>query len=513
MRLMLHIFRKDARRLWWEIAVTLSLLAVLARWDCYRADAAPGPMERVLNLLLPIGWGYLVVLLIHGEAPVGDRQFWITRPCTWPSLLGAKALFALVFIHVPSLLADCVVVAARGFHPLECLPVLLWKQVMLAAALTLPAAALAAITRNLAQFVPAAVVILAAGLLLAEAVLPMSSVEENVRRAIPLIGLAVAGVLILWLQYARRRTALSRTLAIVAVLLAAWVFAYIPREYPFAVGCALSRTELDSRRLSIRFDSENAPPYPSAQLPFPVDRVKLAIPIRVLGVDHGTRVGFDQLELEILGPRGKLWSIVKRFRGPRPHPGIRLGSLEDQSRGWQVVMLDRSFYDRIKGTRVTVVGKLAAYLFREREAGRLAALGTVGLVPGLGRCSSVLFADEYGREMVKVVCESPFALPLFTRVRLLHQRSEKVWNQQLGSSWTSVRHPTVTWLSPLNRSQTFFHVAEEAWGKVSRLVVPRDLLSQVEIELVAGERTGCAILRYEMEGLNLQEFEVERPHR
>ena len=80
MRLILHILRKDARRLWYEVALALALLVILARWDCYRTDAVPSPMEGWLNPLLAVVWGYLVVLLIHGEAPVGDRQFWVTRP-------------------------------------------------------------------------------------------------------------------------------------------------------------------------------------------------------------------------------------------------------------------------------------------------------------------------------------------------------------------------------------------------------------------------------------------------
>jgi hypothetical protein len=37
--------------------------------------------------------------VIHAEALVGDRRFWLTRPYEWKKLLGAKALFLLVFLY------------------------------------------------------------------------------------------------------------------------------------------------------------------------------------------------------------------------------------------------------------------------------------------------------------------------------------------------------------------------------------------------------------------------------
>ncbi len=76
MRLAVHILAKDARRFWWEITVTLGLLLALTYLDANRVGFIPGPMEGWLNLLLPAAWAYLVALVIHDEALVGDRQFW-----------------------------------------------------------------------------------------------------------------------------------------------------------------------------------------------------------------------------------------------------------------------------------------------------------------------------------------------------------------------------------------------------------------------------------------------------
>ena len=195
MRLVLHIFIKDARRLWWEITVTLGLLAGVARMDATRVGFIPGAMEGWLNLILPAVWAYLVALVIHDEALVGDRQFWLTRPYPWPALLGAKALFVLVFIHLFSFAADVAIVAASGFEPLAYLPQLLLKQLVLAAALTVPVAALAAVTRNLPQFIFAGVAVASVGLFSLARIEPPSPwvPVDEVRRATVLAVLALFG--------------------------------------------------------------------------------------------------------------------------------------------------------------------------------------------------------------------------------------------------------------------------------------------------------------------------------
>ena len=118
MRLIWHLFKKDTRRLWWEIAITIGLLAWLAHLDRWRADYTPGSMEGWLNVPLPFAWSYLIALAVLEDPLVGDRQFWITVPCRRYVLLAAKALFVRVFVHIPYLLAGSAILFARGFQPL-----------------------------------------------------------------------------------------------------------------------------------------------------------------------------------------------------------------------------------------------------------------------------------------------------------------------------------------------------------------------------------------------------------
>jgi hypothetical protein len=46
---MLHIFKKDLRRLWPAVLITLVLLAELARLDCWRRDWLATSAEGWLN--------------------------------------------------------------------------------------------------------------------------------------------------------------------------------------------------------------------------------------------------------------------------------------------------------------------------------------------------------------------------------------------------------------------------------------------------------------------------------
>src|SRR5579863_10327337 len=103
LRLVWHIFKKDARRLWWLIALTLALSARLVHFDSMRDFATPGSEEGWLNILLPLAWSFLIALAMLEDPAESDTPFWVTVPCRWPSLLAAKAVFIVIVIHVPYL--------------------------------------------------------------------------------------------------------------------------------------------------------------------------------------------------------------------------------------------------------------------------------------------------------------------------------------------------------------------------------------------------------------------------
>ena len=97
MRQALHIFRKDVRYLWIEIAAVLLATALFMFTDARSAWNWRSPLPRtvaafLVNFLLPFAWWTVIVRAVHAETLTGDRQFWPTRPYSWRSLLAAKAL-------------------------------------------------------------------------------------------------------------------------------------------------------------------------------------------------------------------------------------------------------------------------------------------------------------------------------------------------------------------------------------------------------------------------------------
>src|SRR5258708_37860070 len=102
MKQILNIFRKDLRRFWREIAVSVALLATYS-WNDARGWAGERNvgyagigclisyqlLSGLVVVLVPTAWTFLVARVVQGEARVGDRQFWVSGPCDWQRLLAA----------------------------------------------------------------------------------------------------------------------------------------------------------------------------------------------------------------------------------------------------------------------------------------------------------------------------------------------------------------------------------------------------------------------------------------
>jgi hypothetical protein len=497
MRLAWHIFAKDARRLWWEIAVTLGVLTMLAREDRWRSDFIPGPIEGLLNLVLPAAWAYLMALAVHQEPVVGDRQFWVTRPYPKGSLTAAKAMFALAFILLPSFLADCAVLMLRGFSPLENLGPLLWKQAGLLAAVVLPAAALAAVTGTVGQFLVVSFTLAGVAILMLENQPPWRPGEPGRLLAV-VAALAAAAILILLFQYTRRYTLLSRVTGAAGVAAAALLFFYLPKETTFGMECAEGRAPAG---VTIRFD-------PSQTLPptiLPRSRFTATLPIRVDGIADPKLANFDMLELEIELPDGTRWRTVAAGRHAPPLPDVT-GHIYSPPEGGSLlsIYLPPATANRFPLNRVTVRGKFGLRLYEMRASATMSIGARAQPVPGFGLCSSMIVDEPRGNSMIKVVCESPRFLPLRSRVRLLPQQE---WTHSLGDSLPGIRYPMRTPLSPLHRRQTFFHIVDEAVpGPGSRWVVPRQILDRASIEITPYDETACKVVSFEFRDVDLRPF-------
>ena len=280
---------------------------------------------------MPLAIWYLVSAAVHSESLVDDRQYWMTRPIKWRSLFAAKGLFIIAVFHLPLMATDCAVLTAQGFAPAEYLPSLLWRQVVLAIAWILPAAALAAVSKNLAQlaligFALTALVIAAGPLFVRDRSIYRGSLHWLKSSAIALIAIAAAAF-ILRTQYARRRTAVSRTVAAVALLSSALFFIYAPWEWAFAVQSSVSGRPALAEPVKVSFVPDKPLPEPTSKLTVRATRT-LRLPLRVAGIGDEQEVLVNRLVAQARTAEGRVW----RDRGTLPRQESRNAAIDDPSR-------------------------------------------------------------------------------------------------------------------------------------------------------------------------------------
>jgi hypothetical protein len=247
-----------------------------------------------------LSWLFLVAAAIHKEPPAGDRQFWVTRPYQWKSLLAAKALLIFAFINAPLFLADVAILAAHGLAPVGAR--LLMRQALVAGILLVPGAALAAVTRDQAQTVGA---MLAAPVSLA---LVSAYTEGNgwgplawMHAWIVFAVLAAATLGVLVWQYARRRTAVARGVLAAGAGLCLAIVAAPPTGAAFA----LYGPEPEAVRTAhLCFVLSSAPcggPVREEQ------DITGWFPIRIEGLPAGMKAEPLLLDLKIEAPNGASW--------------------------------------------------------------------------------------------------------------------------------------------------------------------------------------------------------------
>jgi hypothetical protein len=296
MRQTLHIFRKDVRRLWAPLSIALAIQALFVFFETRPERGLPA--EELIDFLMPVAWWYLIVALVHGEALPGDRQFWISRPYRWKSLLAAKVLFIVAFVNLPVAIADSVILPAQGFSVAGHWQGMLWRQVPFTIMLLVPPLALGSLTRNLGQVIVAVLLIV---LRIVVGSIPFSSLPsgytavswtEGVVSTFSLLAVLSAVIVI---QYRARRTWLARALFAGFVLVPAlslpvrWQLAWQARARPPAI---------DTTAIRIAFDSTRGQRSPLVRTRG-IKYIVVAFPVRVSGAPDGVSLVSSQTEVTI----------------------------------------------------------------------------------------------------------------------------------------------------------------------------------------------------------------------
>ncbi len=310
MNLIPHIFRKDVRHFYPEILVNVGLLLAFAwsapeLWAFDDGANAARIVPVVLRLLLPLGWFVLVSRLLHDEALVGDRQFWITRPYVWRALLFEKMLFVVVFLHLPLLLMQMYLLQHAGLAVGPAVKDLLLYQAMIAAVYVLPFTALSVVTATFGRHVLS----LLGGLVYGVAVGIFGNLLTKRRMTPPNADWVMATVAIITLvtmviaMYARRRVKEARVVLVCLPLVLVLVLLCLPTRWLIRRVYAGTGSGL-----SLAFDVDSKQQQTGLDAPLRAGNdVLLQLPLRLQGLGAEAEEGTKGVQLTLRAADGFVW--------------------------------------------------------------------------------------------------------------------------------------------------------------------------------------------------------------
>jgi hypothetical protein len=359
-------------------------------------------MLLALGILMVTGWGLLIARVVHAESLVGDQQFWVTRPYEWKKLLAAKALFLVAWIGVPYMLAQLLLLAEAGFHPLAYMPGLLFNLLMVSTIFLLPMYALATVTSNFARLTMTVlgVLIVITGYTYLVNGIPHGYTSANPYTNTVLVPLLFVGcAAAIGLQYATRRVWVSRGLLIaLPILMAVSVAAYrrqslVDRAYPqpgTGLTAPVSITHIPSNSRTDEARSWEGEDY-------------IDLPVQYSGVAEGTAVFADDFKFSITAADGSQWSS--------PWQHIQERTLNDAHDSMLSLMIRPELYERFKRTPVTLRITLAVSRYQSDTVTKMAFPAGGAAIPGIGFCSS--------ENSSTMLCRAAMRGPRLTHVTML----------------------------------------------------------------------------------------------
>jgi len=411
----LHVFRKDVRRHWPEIVLSIAILTAFA-WNEPSQWMPQRSRESILRVLLhqwlspmvAIGWLFLIVRVVHGESLVGDRQFWVTRPYQWKKLLIAKVMFIAVSVNLPLFVVQMSLLWKGGFAPARYVRGLLWMQFLWVMLLILPMTTISAVTSGLGQ-----TVLVLLGVLLS--LIGLAALSS----AIPDIGLPLAQripewfqptillgacVVVILRQYAWRRTLHSRSLLAVAAAIVLVTMTMTPRQ-SFDAHAYPQISSGQQLPVQLTFDPVKSTAAGGAQID--KNKVEIQVPLLVSGIERDSVVVVDGMSVEIETPGGLHWNSGWF--------GSSLSLLPAQTHADAAFRIDRAFFDQVKSSSAKVHISFALTAFQAKETRRITVGGGEFTAPGNAWCS--IYPEISGLQ-----CRSPLKSP-FLLVTTLSEES------------------------------------------------------------------------------------------
>lgn len=390
----LHIFKKDIRRHWPEILLSLTLLALYTNRALHPWTNSLDPYSfsrsfyffvvtgEYIAPVLVIFWLFLVIRVVQGESLVGDRQWWTTKPYVWWQLLLAKLLFVLVFICVPLFHVQLFLLQYFKFPVQRNLLSLFSMQMSLLLLLICFCVLLASLTKNLVQIllvVGVAALVAIAVAMWSRGTYGRSSVMEATPTFVDHLGdFLIWGGLsaaVAW-QFARRRrwitiAALIVLIGFVAVISAAFTSSKVAeRRYitvdPSAAPLNISVKPIEPSNVSKDFSRETSP------------EVQLSMPVTVSGVPAGSVIHLNAVNIHAQSPEKSTWSSGWLYESQDFWP-------EDQEKTL-AYSVDRKEYEKIRNTQLQLQVDLAISEYQLVDARTLSIVSQRFSDQALGNC-------------------------------------------------------------------------------------------------------------------------------
>jgi hypothetical protein len=411
MRQAIHIFKKDVRQFRVAIGVVLALTVVFALTAPLPFPIMPGGLQTgraSSEVLVPSGrgvlvlpflalfWCYLIARVVHADALADDRQFWLTRPYDRRSLWAAKAIFVLAVVNLPMLFAQAWIVTNDGLPLAPNLAGLLWEQVLLTLVVSLPITAIAAATATLSQFVPAAAISWAAAAIVVS-VSPSWGGLGWLRYSVALVvALGVAST-VLFLQFIRRKTFVSRTLMMVAGVGGLAAFPFVPWAPFFAIQAGMAGPVSGSPRMELVLP-------PAAVGPRLGSSATIDLQFLAAGVPDETFISCDAAEVTVETPSHATWRSGFIALGSATSPGQEGCTVRR--------FVDApGFFDRVRDQTVRIHTTVYFTVFGDERSTVFASGWSTAAVSRVGTCAVLDGGAAAGRRPAMVWCRSAFRSP------------------------------------------------------------------------------------------------------
>ena len=412
-----HILKKDVRYLRFEFLMYFLFLCFYAWRETYVAPPAliwgttpqaSGYGNELLQylsiVLITVATVYLIVRLIHADAIPGDSQFWLTRPYSWKSLLGAKVLLLLLGVSLPMFVVRLVIFRIQEFPFFPGIWQLLWSQFVMTMFIVLPLAALAALTSGLTQFVFSVLAVIPIAALVALEsywLRPGFVATMWFRQFIAAAALIALAIWILYSQYRTRRSAFARGVALCACVAIGVMHFFLPWSMAMTVNgwisTPMTATSAPTVELGSRMNF-----YPEAS-----DRsrnVLVRVPFVVRGIPDGYTAGVDQILSTVEGSG----TVDRQFFEPGPFETSPEGK-NFRAIGW----MDRAFFETERGKSVTVRISFDLILYPPVQTKTILISDNFESVIGELQCRGAQ-PDRVGQSKLTylgLTCRSPFHWP------------------------------------------------------------------------------------------------------